>query len=67
MRPPIPGVIYVGDPDTMLASVAQPKGPTAEEEAAEAEAAEAADAAEAREAAGEGEADGEGGAASDAE
>jgi large subunit ribosomal protein L25 len=51
--PAIPGVIYVGDPDTMLASVAQPKGPTAEEEAAEAEAAEAADAAEARADAGE--------------
>ena len=29
---------YVGDPDMMLASVAQPKGPTAEEEAAELEA-----------------------------
>jgi large subunit ribosomal protein L25 len=61
------GITYLGDPDTMLASVAQPKGPTAEEEAAEAEAAEAADAAEAREAAGEGETEGEGGAASDAE
>ena len=33
-----PASTYVGDPDTMLASVAQPKGPTAEEEAAEAEA-----------------------------
>jgi large subunit ribosomal protein L25 len=51
--PAIPGVTYVGEPDTMLASVAQPKGPTAEEEAAEAEAAEAADAAEARAEAGE--------------
>lgn len=38
---PIAGVTYVGDPDTMLASVAAPKGPTPEEEAAEAEAAEA--------------------------
>jgi large subunit ribosomal protein L25 len=46
--PAITGVTYVGDPETMLASVAQPKGPTAEEEAAEAEAVEAADAAEAR-------------------
>jgi len=46
--PAIKGVTYVGDPETMLASVAQPKGPTAEEEAAEAEAVEAADAAEAR-------------------
>jgi large subunit ribosomal protein L25 len=51
--PPIPGATYVGDPDTMLASVAQPKGPTAEEEAAEAEAADAAEAAEARAEAGE--------------
>jgi large subunit ribosomal protein L25 len=51
--PAIPGVTYVGDPDTMLASVAQPKGPTAEEEAAEAEAADAAEAAEARAEAGE--------------
>ena len=53
--PAIKGVTYVGDPETMLASVAQPKGPTAEEEAAEAEAAEAADAAEARAEAGEAE------------
>jgi large subunit ribosomal protein L25 len=58
---PIPGVKYVGDPDTMLASVAQPKGPTAEEEAAEAEALEAAEAAEARAEAGEPEPDAEGG------
>ena len=36
--PSVPGITYIGDPDTMLASVAQPKGPTAEEEAAEAEA-----------------------------
>ena len=36
--PERPGLTYIGDPDTMLASVAQPKGPTAEEEAAEAEA-----------------------------
>jgi large subunit ribosomal protein L25 len=57
--PAIPGVTYVGDPDTMLASVAQPKGPTAEEEAAEAEALEAAEAAEARAEAGEPEEEGE--------
>lgn len=37
--PPIAGVTFVGDPETTLASVAQPKGPTPEEEAAEAEAA----------------------------
>jgi large subunit ribosomal protein L25 len=42
--PPLAGVTDIGDPETMLASVAQPKGPTAEEEAAEAEAAEAAEA-----------------------
>ena len=66
--PAIPGVIYVGDADTMLASVAQPKGPTAEEEAAEAEALEAAEAAEARAEAGEPEPEGEGGEpAADAE
>ena len=65
---PIPGVTYVGEPDTMLASVAQPKGPTAEEEAAEAEALEAAEAAEARAEAGEPEPEDEGGdAAADAE
>ncbi len=61
---PIRGVKYVGDPDTMLASVAQPKGPTAEEEAAEAEALEAAEAAEARAEAGEPEPDAEGGESS---
>ena len=65
--PPIHGVIYVGDPDTMLASVAQPKGPTAEEEAAEAEALEAAEAAEARAEAGEPEPEAEGDSASDSE
>jgi large subunit ribosomal protein L25 len=65
--PPIPGVTYVGDPDTMLASVAQPKGPTAEEEAAEAEALEAAEAAEARAEAGEPEPEGEDEPAADAE
>ena len=58
--PARPGITYIGDPDTMLASVAEPKGPTAEEEAAEAEALEAAEAAEAREG-GEAEAEGEGG------
>jgi large subunit ribosomal protein L25 len=63
--PPIKGVTYIGEPDTMLASVAQPKGPTAEEEAAEAEAAEAADAAEAR--AEGGEAEGDGGDSGDSE
>jgi large subunit ribosomal protein L25 len=63
--PAIAGVTYVGDPDTMLASVAQPKGPTAEEEAAEAEAAEAAEASEARAEGGEDE--GEGESAADAE
>ena len=36
--PERPGITYIGDPDMMLASVAEPKGPTAEEEAAEAEA-----------------------------
>ena len=51
--PERPGITYIGDPDTMLASVAQPKGPTAEEEAAELEAAAAAEAAEARAEAGE--------------
>ena len=64
---PIAGVKYVGDPDTMLASVAQPKGPTAEEEAAEAEALEAAEAAEARAEAGEPEPDAEGDSAADEE
>ena len=64
---PIPGVTYVGDPDTMLASVAQPKGPTAEEEAAELEAAEAAEAAEARAEAGEPEPEGDEEPAADAE
>jgi large subunit ribosomal protein L25 len=63
--PERPGITYIGDPDMMLASVAQPKGPTAEEEAAEAEAADAAEAAEAREAAGESEP--EAGAEADAE
>jgi large subunit ribosomal protein L25 len=51
--PATKGLTYIGDPDTMLASVAQPKGPTAEEEAAEAEAEAAAEAAEARAEAGE--------------
>ena len=64
---PIPGVTYLGDPDTMLASVAQPKGPTPEEEAAEAEALEAAEAAEARAEAGEPEPEAEGDSASDSE
>jgi large subunit ribosomal protein L25 len=66
--PERPGITYIGDPDTMLASVAEPKGPTPEEEAAEAEALEAAEAAEAREG-GEGkpEAEGEGGESADAE
>ena len=65
--PAIHGVTYVGEPDTMLASVAQPKGPTAEEEAAEAEALEAAEAAEARAEAGEPEPEAEGDSASDSE
>jgi large subunit ribosomal protein L25 len=53
--PEVAGLTYIGDPETMLASVAQPKGPTAEEEAAEAEAEAASDAAEARAEAGAGE------------
>ena len=66
--PARPGITYIGDPDTMLASVAEPKGPTPEEEAAEAEALEAAEAAEAREGGeGEPEAEGEGGESADAE
>jgi large subunit ribosomal protein L25 len=65
--PAIHGVTYIGEPDTMLASVAQPKGPTAEEEAAEAEAAEAADAAEARAEAGEAEGGGDDESGSDSE
>jgi large subunit ribosomal protein L25 len=63
--PERPGITYIGDPDTMLASVAEPKGPTAEEEAAEAEAAEAA-AAEAGEAP-QAEAAGDDGESADAE
>jgi large subunit ribosomal protein L25 len=51
--PEVKGLTYIGDPETMLASVAQPKGPTAEEEAAEAEAEAASEAAEARAEAGE--------------
>ena len=65
--PAITGVTYVGDPETMLASVAQPKGPTAEEEAAEAEAEAASEAAEARAEAGETEGEGEGESDSDSE
>jgi large subunit ribosomal protein L25 len=57
--PEVKGLTYIGDPETMLASVAQPKGPTAEEEAAEAEAEAASDAAEARAEAGEADADGD--------
>jgi len=56
--PEVKGLTYIGDPETMLASVAQPKGPTAEEEAAEAEAEAASDAAEARAEAGEDSGDG---------
>jgi large subunit ribosomal protein L25 len=65
--PETKGLTYIGDPDTMLASVAQPKGPTAEEEAAEAEAEAASEAAEARAEAGETEGEGEGESDSDSE
>ncbi|MEA2412438.1 MAG: large subunit ribosomal protein [Thermoleophilaceae bacterium] len=65
--PETKGLIYIGDPDTMLASVAQPKGPTAEEEAAEAEAEAASEAAEARAEAAEGDDEGDSGSSSDSD
>ena len=63
--PETKGLTYIGDPDTMLASVAQPMGPTAEEEAAEAEAEAASEAAEARAEAGETEGEDESGSDSE--
>jgi large subunit ribosomal protein L25 len=65
--PEVKGMTYIGDPETMLASVAQPKGPTAEEEAAEAEAEAASDAADARAEAGESGSEGDSGSGSDSE
>jgi large subunit ribosomal protein L25 len=64
--PPIAGVTFLGDPETTVASVAQPKGPTPEEEAAEAEAA-AEDEGAAESETGEGEGEGSEEPAADAE